>query len=400
MRSTGTIAFSVLILLVGGAAGFGVSRLVPDTASDAPQTPAVSQTSAGDLNGMRMLEDLQCVRGEYKRIVVRGEEDGFSSSGDEAITRSPLHDFMENRFGRRGAVGIDRSYDDGRLDQVLLDSLVLPSNVANGVIALGIRERSLPRNDTITIGDLFTKTQLGHAHVETFSRIGVEDTSPWQQDGNLIFARLRDLTFAEGVNQEGQAVPADYSNLLDWIRGAQNWRSIEYAISEDTMVDFVGVAVCLEPDTSSGTTFLATPIPNTDEIVRLGCSDPQGNSLCNPYVGDTQCSTELPLACLHEEFRSAPEGLVAENLQGAWTGASISFTEPVAGDLIDTQSDGHALCQASFGADWRMVNIHDGLMIDEILGMGSLAAPTSVWVDSQNQRYGNCWKLDDAGGAR
>lgn len=395
MRLSGSILTLVTVLVLGTVIGIASTVLFLTGVQGAPlsRTAAQAEPDSAALTGMERLERFQCARGETKQIVLRGVEDDFSRTGDETIARGALYLFQAERFSH-GSVGVERVYDDDRLDQVLVDSLTLSSRTASGLIVMRIREWAQPRNDTITIGDLINKAEDGHAHIETFIRVEAGEASPWTAEGEFFQARLKDLDFPRSDTAETGPLPRRYANLLEWVRGGETDVSVEYAISEDTMVDFVGVAACLEPPAHQGTSFLVTTNPSDNSIVSLSCSDKEERGHCDPYVGDTACSVALPLACLNPQDLPVPETALGFIDRMAWTGADIRFTPPVAGSSIPSQSQGHALCATQFGDGWRMMNIHDGLMVQSIIGRGAAPHPSQAWLDSPDQQYGNCWDLD------
>ncbi len=398
MRLSGSIFPLLVVLVLGTLIGIASAVLFLTGLQGAPIRLDRDQggSDTAPLTGMERLEQFQCARGETKEIVLRGVEDEFSRSGDETIARGALYLFLAERFSH-GSVGVERVYDDDRLDQVLVDHLELSPRTVDGLIAMRIREWAQPRNDTITIGDLINKSSDGHAHIETFIRVETGEPSPWTADGELFYARLEDLTFPVGLSPDKSPLPRQYANLLEWVRGGESAVSVEYAISEDTMVDFVGVAACLEPPAHQGTSFIVMANPLDDSILELSCTDQNERGHCDPYVGDTACSVALPLACLHPQGLPVPEEALDFIDEMAWTGAEIGFTPPIAGEAISTQSEGHALCAARFGPEWRMMNIHDGLMVQSVIGRGALPGTPQAWIDSPNQLYGNCWDQDGAG---
>jgi len=390
MRLLNSLLALLAMLAIGAVMGGAASVALFATGAGLTVEPDAVTPSESGISGMQRLQAFQCVSGETKQIVTRGMEDSFAAVGEETISPGTLHIYMQDRFGRKGAVGVDRNYDDARLDQVLLDEIALPANTAEGLIVVRLRELSAQRNDTITLGDVINNARDGNAHVETFARITSDEPSPWRADGEVIYAPLSALRFDSETRTNH---PADrYANLLAWVRSAEDMQTVQYAISEDTMVDFVGVAACLEPEEHRGTSFLVSALSGAPNHVRLSCSTADGISHCNPYIGDTACGVALPLACMREHNLSPPD-LAPPGLIQAWTGADIAFSAPIPGHELASQEDAHAQCAAEFGVEWRMVNIHDGLMIDEILGRGSTTNVSQAWVDSKDQRYGNCWAL-------
>jgi hypothetical protein len=170
-------------------------------------------------------------------------------------------------------------------------------------------------------------------------------------------------------------------------------------------------------------------VSHNDEfgIDRVGCygtprvdgtSDGQP---CNPYQGDTSCSTALPILCLKAEGLPRPRYAVTgrgyampvEYYHG-WTGGHIGLTRPVRGDTLTGVEAAHALCEAEFGAGYRMAEHHDGKYVTDMgenkyygdtwppasqvspggwhwYAYGNITGHTRFWVHINDQRLGNCW---------
>ena len=129
---------------------------------------------------------------------------------------------------------------------------------------------------------------------------------------------------------------------------------------------------------------------STAGTVALSCgvSNLGGDNLCDPYVGDTLCSTPQPLLCLIVINAPAPTYLSDSK---NWSGGLVAVTDAVPGDRFSTIHEANAYCARNFGKDWRVASFHDG-------GGWALQAYGSagktggrVWVDIKTQSSGTCW---------
>lgn len=127
--------------------------------------------------------------------------------------------------------------------------------------------------------------------------------------------------------------------------------------------------------------------------MKAGMSAPHRGS-CNPYHGDTLCSTSLPLLCVAPgaEGATAPSAATVAALGHQVVDARVAVTKPVAGASLESQTAGDAVCSAEFGNEWRMAQFHDA-------GGWGLAAhakatqtfpPVRYWVAIHDQPA-NCW---------
>ncbi|MBN2005643.1 MAG: hypothetical protein JXA21_19955, partial [Anaerolineae bacterium] len=77
---------------------------------------------------------------------------------------------------------------------------------------------------------------------------------------------------------------------------------------------------------------------------------------CNPYQGDTSCSTSLPILCIKPESEPRPNydvtpsgGGGAQEYYRGWAGGHIKATSPVAGTQLTSLAAANALCASAFG---------------------------------------------------
>ncbi len=124
--------------------------------------------------------------------------------------------------------------------------------------------------------------------------------------------------------------------------------------------------------------------------IRVGC----GQDECNPYKGDTACSTALPILCIKKTGAGFPLPVPASvnntDKYNKWSGGVVATTAPVAPPA--KLADAHALCARDFGADWRVAEFHDGWGW-YFQTYGGVANPQArFWVDINDQKAGRCWK--------
>lgn len=77
---------------------------------------------------------------------------------------------------------------------------------------------------------------------------------------------------------------------------------------------------------------------------------------CNPYSGDTDCSTPMPILCVKEDGSQNP-GVYADFYNG-WIGGHLGLTEAIAGSSIADLADADSRCEARFGPGYHMAEFH------------------------------------------
>jgi hypothetical protein len=171
-------------------------------------------------------------------------------------------------------------------------------------------------------------------------------------------------------------------------------------------------------------------------VDRVGCSGKprvDGSSdgqACDPYQGDTSCSTALPILCLKAANLPRPNYAVAGKeyampveYYNGWTGGQIGITQPVRGDQLTSVETANELCKAALGEGFRMAEHHDGKYV---IGMneknyygktwpaesrllpggwhwyayGTIHGGTRFWVYINDQQQGNCWNTATSKSAR
>ena len=355
-------------------------------AAEAPKIPAGSQslTPVADT-----LNAYSCRVAETKQVILGGEEDGFSLTGIEINTPGTFADYKRNRTGSKDSIDIERSYDVGGQDSAFLETFELPSNIAHGIIVMRVRLLSSLRNDAVSIGGLNEGHMLSEA--ATFAFSDPSKHPGWELNGEVLQSQLGELVFPPRFSADKTELPKKYDSVLDYVQASK--KPLNIVISDDTMVDVIGFALCIEPERGRGATFLVDKVD--DELISLSCNTAQKEDHCSVYKGDTVCETELPVACFADDGYELPESLVNDPARrdDNWSAGTIKFTQSMRGDTFKSQQDGHRFCRKLFGPTYRLANIHDGMQVNGFIAYGRADNVDQAWVDSNLEPYGNCWKM-------
>lgn len=139
--------------------------------------------------------------------------------------------------------------------------------------------------------------------------------------------------------------------------------------------------------TREGMTWVRKAIDPITGAVTVGCD----SGTCDPYQGDTDCSTELPLLCAFDLGAPVPVS-VSTSQYYQWSGNVLATTPPVAPATagLTTIADADAACSAEFGPGWRTAEFHDGWAWN-FLAYGNTGSEERFWVDINDQANGTCW---------
>jgi hypothetical protein len=134
---------------------------------------------------------------------------------------------------------------------------------------------------------------------------------------------------------------------------------------------FLALLVC-QSLSKMGMTWAVTvsPVESNNWVGKIECDS--GN--CNPYTGDTDCATSLPILCiLHHKVIRRPFYDFARNCVGCastdnsyyngWIGGVFATTKLVKGSAIINRAAGDSLCRAELGTSAVMAEFHDGFWI-------------------------------------
>jgi hypothetical protein len=145
------------------------------------------------------------------------------------------------------------------------------------------------------------------------------------------------------------------------------------------------------PDSGKGMTwgkYGADPITG---VLQVGCQP--GSFDCDPYHGDTSCSTPLPVLCKNPLALPEPATFtVSPDAKHVWSGNVVATTPAVAPAAagLNSRAAVNAYCAAEFGAGWEVAEFHDGWGWN-FTAYGNVGTAPRFWVDINNQPDGNCW---------
>ena len=117
-------------------------------------------------------------------------------------------------------------------------------------------------------------------------------------------------------------------------------------------------------------------------VDQVGCTG------CEPYLGDTACSTGLSVLCL--EQTGAPNPGIETDYYHGWAQGTIQLSAPVAGCGLTSLDDANRVCELTFGAGWQIGDFHDGSGGWNWWAYGDLATKDRFWAYIDDQPA-NCW---------
>jgi hypothetical protein len=133
----------------------------------------------------------------------------------------------------------------------------------------------------------------------------------------------------------------------------------------------------------NGMTWIKQAHNSTDGSDLIGCSS------CNPYVGDTACTTSLPMVCFKSDGSPAPGDLTLDFYHG-WKGGHISTTPLIPGTLLTSLAAANQICVNYFGAGYGMAEFHHSLGAWDWSSYGDIRTDYRLWVYISDQPA-NCW---------
>lgn len=104
----------------------------------------------------------------------------------------------------------------------------------------------------------------------------------------------------------------------------------------------------------------------------------------NPYTGDTNPTTSLPILCLNKDNRPPPPGMSFDFYNG-WAGGEIRLTAPVMGSTLTSRAAADTVCASTFGGAYRMAEFHDGGGGWTWWGQGVISGASRFWVAIDDQ---------------
>lgn len=354
-------------------------------------------------SGMLLLEQYQCRRAETPHLNVRGVEDVYrpgnieTARADRSGLDQPLH------------IGT-RNFDEAGQDADLFDYFELPRDTVSGLLVVRMRPPRTVQNDTLILGSFAESLEAPGMGADGYYDVSIElvdQRSEWAQRADIYWAELESIELRSG------------ESLIDFVRDASRDGVIDLMVGDDTIVDFAGIAYCVEPTISNGLTFWvrsislgpteATPAmgASTQSYFTALCSnDPdEFDRFCDPFIGDTPCASSLPMLCYrsgdhaypgddvltHPAFGNDARFWTRQEGPRFWSGGDFALTSPVAGNDIETINDANNYCRMTFGDEWRTADFHIVAPGYRFAGIGSTDYSGRAWVDIRDQPYGTCW---------
>ncbi len=126
---------------------------------------------------------------------------------------------------------------------------------------------------------------------------------------------------------------------------------------------------------------------------------------CEAYVGDSACSSRLPLLCLNVDGRARPTGVLVPPSGGVmptafysgWAAGRVKLSKRVKRNQFKNRSDADAFCASNLGTGWRVAEHHDGIVDANgahggwgLVANGHIPATSRFWV-AINDTAANCW---------
>lgn len=397
-------AVSALAGVVGGVVGAVIiaigAGLLPSTSSNLKDF-SKAQAMMSATPALDHLDTLRCPRGLRRVVQVQGQEDGFSRTGEEpsrvdpAMLRFGLFSDMEARLPR--VIG-RRDYDEGGADRAFIDYFKLPKGTISAVFVMRLRGVvGTAENDSLQI---FPRTTYaGKSGQEQLAGYGFGITNP-------ALVPVGDSTngvFELALESVTPSPNAPQMSFFEFVKeplapdAAGDGETVSIIISDDTMVDVVGLSVCVEPLEIRGVTFVEhSGKPLGPDVSVLSCMSDPGQSGCDPFSGDTLCTTALPLACYKPGNRPMPDIMKQSSLGDSFNGGQVRLTEPVVAASFKTRLEADAFCSRQFGDGTRVLQYADGTAA-AVVSMSPIPIRTRVWVDIGDQPRGRCWDRPQPG---
>ena len=128
--------------------------------------------------------------------------------------------------------------------------------------------------------------------------------------------------------------------------------------------------------------------------VDVDCGYSSGHNECNPYKGDTPCTSKLPILCTRVLHGHKPVHVSngSSNGRHAWSGNLVHTSKRVAPATmgINTIAKANKVCRDEFGKGWRVAEFHDARQWG-FKAYGNVGKTRRFWVDIKDQPNGTCW---------
>lgn len=253
MTRAATILTSLLSAIIGGLIVGGL-LLFFTLNSDTFQSLKPVKNGAGA--GYKILTDFECRYGQTKHILMNGVDDNFALDKPEPSRRHPR---LAHLPGLPINMPYKRDYDEMGRDKVLVDYFEVPPRVERGLFVTRLEHSDNYENDYLIIGDAWEDSvglrRYGR-HLFNVLLNEIDTLDGWTHSAkNIYSARLRDIKFRDKNPEVGADYQRLYKNLLQLIQSQDKEGVIDVMVADDTTADFMGLAICTEPENNKGLTF-------------------------------------------------------------------------------------------------------------------------------------------------
>jgi hypothetical protein len=377
--------------------------LKPNGSSQKQVAREIAMTSASPM--LDYVDTLRCPRGLRHVVQVRGFEDGFSRSGNEPSQVEPsLMRFGSFKDAAEGAARVFelRAYDVGGNDKQLIDYFEVPKGTVSGKLIVKHKPTGAgAENDYLNLVPSATfQTKSGGEMLAEFSlaiataqqaqttSLNANDRPVREPPQDVLVVPLERFVFGNYGSTNPQIAPI--LNYLAERKAPSDF--ITLMVTDDTALDVAALSLCLEPEIKKGVTLVEfSDKPLGPDVSYLACAKDMTQSFCDPYSGDTPCSTALPLACYKEGNNSIPQNFTVSGYSdSSFVGGEVKPSAPVTGNQFKTRIEADAFCASQFGTGWRILSYQDGNG-GYVSSRSRIAPKTRLWIDIKDQPRGRCW---------
>jgi hypothetical protein len=356
------------------------------------------------------LDTMTCPRGLTLVTQVRGQEDGFSRAGQEPAAIDPAlrryGAFNDLYNGQVRTYGL-RSFDESGPDKLLIQHFDMPKGAVSGSLLLRVKgsARGASNDYVRLISSAPYLSQSGIERLVSFSASlqteGIEATvlsappvgDESEQNGEHLSDRLLviNLELFKGSSTDPTGSILGYFNQTVPTQGNAT-NLITLGVYDDTTVDVAALALCVEPDSIRGVTFVEHSDKRLGpDMSLLSCATDETQSMCGPYTGDTLCSDQLPLACYKDGTAAKPDNIAKAEINDAnFVAGEVRGTEPIAGSSFKTICEADRYCASTFGSGWRVLTYQEGGG-GVVISRSKIEPKTRLWIDIRDQPRARCW---------
>jgi Concanavalin A-like lectin/glucanases superfamily len=215
---------------------------------------------------------------------------------------------------------------------------------------------------------------------------------------NGVFTAYRNGVFDGSSNFSGEVLPTQNGIGIGGHNGAEPFYGLIDEVEifnrplsqgEIQTIYAAGAAGKCKPQIK-GYTWIKKSSNAVNGTVVVGCQV----GYCNPYVGDTPCSTPLPLLCFRPLNAAQPTSTVPKDpFYDGWSGGLVGTTPLYRGDSFPTLADANAACVKEFNdSNWRVAEHHDNRVGGwNFQAYGNVGQHRRFWVHVNDQPKGTCW---------